>query len=249
MEMVFSSPLCVYGSSCRAVIRVLTWGNVFEWSDCCYRNEAFLRSHPGFAAYLLYSQRSEPLRHLYLPTGFLSDLPKESISTVFPTCYPTTTCAPSFLPFSDSKLVGDGSSYGLSFKRHILISDIVKELHYSALYEKIPFFLKSKGRLIYPDYSSAGYVPGINVLSPIFVYALELKFCPTVTVPKCSSWKLLDFLDHGKSTKGLWIRMSVAISRALNYLSQQAFCSEMPVPCAQAGSCKNLQVFSLGCFL
>lgn len=77
--------------------------------------------------------------------------------------------------------------------------------------------------MVYPDYSYTGYVPGINVLSPMVIYPLELKFHPTVTVPKCSSRKLLGFLDHGKTTQGLWIRMSMAIdSLALNYLSQQA---------------------------
>lgn len=194
-----------------------------------HRNERFLRRNPSFAAYLLRSQCSKSLGHLYLQTRFLCDLLKETILTVFPTCYPSSPCAPSGLPSQTMSLLKDWPAYGLSFQRHILISDlqkiIIQRMKLICFPSKRTLFPEIKGQIGCPDYVCSGYLstPATYLyLLQRVIYQLELKFCPTVAVPKHSSWKLLGFLDRGKGTRGLWVRMAVAMCLALNYLSQQA---------------------------
>lgn len=128
-----------------------------------HRNERFLRRNPSFAAYLLRSQCSKSLGHLYLQTRFLCDLLKATILTVFPTCYPSSPCAPSGLPSQTVSLLKDWPAYGLSFQRHILISDlqkiIIQRMKLICFPSKRTLFPEIKGQIGCPDYVCSGYVP------------------------------------------------------------------------------------------
>lgn len=124
--MIFLSPVClllllVSSDTC------FTRSNVFGWLEGWYRNEHW-RSNPGFAAYLgTVSVANHLDSSAFAPS--LCALPNPSTLTASPTCSPTSSSLPSFLPPCTVSLLKHGSAWGLAFKRHILLSEIGKELN------------------------------------------------------------------------------------------------------------------------